>query len=78
MRENWTRWWGDDPPYHTALAAQVATVFKGEALRGLLLNAYAFGTVATIALYAAIAAFIAAGLMMVLSALGLLHIRRAN
>ena len=25
------------------LAAQVATVFKGETLRGLLLNAYAFG-----------------------------------
>ena len=39
------------------LAAQVDTVFKGEALRGLLLNAYAFGTMAAIA---AIAAFIAA------------------
>jgi hypothetical protein len=63
-------------PTNTALAAKVNTAFKGETLRGLLLNAYAFGTMATIALFAAIAAFIAAGLMLVLSALGVLHIRR--
>jgi hypothetical protein len=62
-------------PTNTALAAQVETVFKGETLRGLLLNAYAFGTMATIALIAAIAAFVAAGLMLVLSALGLVHLR---
>src|ERR1017187_6533016 len=30
-------------PKNTALAAQVQTVFRGETLRGLLLNAYAFG-----------------------------------
>jgi len=65
-------------PNNTALAAQVATVFKGETLRGLLLNAYAFGTMATIAFIAAIAAFIAAGLMLVLTALGMLHIRRTR
>ena len=46
-------------PDNTELAAQVATVFKGETLRGLLLNAYAFGTMGTIAGIAAIAAFIA-------------------
>jgi hypothetical protein len=63
-------------PKNAALAAQVETVFKGETLRGLLLNAYAFGTMATIALIAAIAAFVAAGLMLVLSGLGMLHIRR--
>jgi hypothetical protein len=63
-------------PTNTTLAAQVNTAFKGETLRGLLLNAYAFGTMATIALIAAIAAFVAAGLMLVLSALGMLHIRR--
>jgi hypothetical protein len=63
-------------PTDTTLAATVNTVFKGETLRGLLLNAYAFGTMATIALIAAIAAFVAAGLMLVLSALGMLHIRR--
>jgi hypothetical protein len=53
-------------------------MFKGETLRGLLLNAYAFGTMATIALIAAIAAFIAAGFMLVLSALGMVHIRRSK
>ncbi len=63
-------------PTNTKLAAVVATMFKGETLRGLLLNAYAFGTMATIAGIAAIAAFIAAALMLALSVLGLLHIRR--
>ncbi len=63
-------------PTDTALAAQVNTVFKGETLRGLLLNAYAFGTMATIAGIAAIAAFVAAALMLVLAALGLVHGRR--
>jgi hypothetical protein len=65
-------------PTNTALAGTVNTVFKGETLRGLLLNAYAFGTMATIAGIAAIAAFIAAALMLVLSAFGLLHIRRSR
>jgi hypothetical protein len=63
-------------PTNTVLAGEVATVFKGETLRGLLLNAYAFGTMATIALIAAIAAFVAAALMLVLSALGIRHIRQ--
>jgi hypothetical protein len=65
-------------PTNTVLAGQVATVFKGETLRGLLLNAYAFGTMATIALIAAIAVFVAAGLMLVLSALGMVHIRKTR
>jgi len=63
-------------PTNTKLAAQVDTVFKGETLRGLLLNAYAFGTMGMIAGIAAIAAFIAAGIMLVLGALGLMHARR--
>src|SRR5580700_5638925 len=63
-------------PKNTVLAAQVATVFKGETLRGLLLNAYAFGTVGTIAGIAAIAAFIAAAVMLLLSGFGLIHARR--
>jgi len=63
-------------PTNTKLAGQVETMFKGETLRGLLLNAYAFGTMATIAGIAAIAAFIASGLMLILSALGLWHARR--
>ncbi len=65
-------------PTDTALAAQVATVFKGETLRGLLLNAYAFGTMGTIAGIAAIAAFIAAAVMLLLSGLGLIHARRTT
>ena len=63
-------------PTDTKLTATVNTVFKGETLRGLLLNAYAFGTMATIAGFAAIAAFIAAAVMLVLGGLGLWHARR--
>ncbi len=65
-------------PTNTKLAATVDTMFKGETLRGLLLNAYAFGTMATIALIAAIAAFVGAGLMLILAALGMLHIRKTR
>jgi hypothetical protein len=65
-------------PANAKLAAQVDTVFKGETLRGLLLNAYAFGTMGTIAGIAAIAAFIAAAVMLVLGALGLVHARRTD
>jgi hypothetical protein len=54
------------------------TVFKGETLRGLLLNAYAFGTMGRIAGLAAIAAFIGAGLLLILSVLGLVHARRID
>jgi hypothetical protein len=65
-------------PTNTKLAATANTVFKGETLRGLLLNAYAFGTMGMIAGIAAIAAFIAAGLMLVLGGLGLWHGRRVR
>ena len=63
-------------PGNAKLALQVNTVFKGETLRGLLLNAYAFGTMGMIAGLAAIAAFIAAAVMLVLGGLGLMHARR--
>ena len=63
-------------PTNTKLAATAATLFKGETLRGLLLNAYAFATMGTIAGIAAIAAFIAAAVMLILGALGLMHARR--
>ncbi len=56
----------------------VATVFKGETLRGLLLNAYAFWMMGQIALYAAIAAFVGAGLFAVLAALGFVHRGRVS
>lgn len=65
-------------PNDTALAAKVNTMFKGETLRGLLLNAYAFGTMATIAGIAAIVSFVAAGGLILLSLLGLWHSSRAK
>jgi hypothetical protein len=65
-------------PTNTKLAAQVNEVFKGETLRGLLLNAYAFGTMATIAGIAAIVAFAAAAALLVLSGLGLYHSRKVS
>jgi len=63
-------------PTNTKLAAQVQTMFRGETLRGLLLNAYAFGKMGTIAGIASIAAFISAGFMLILGGLGLWHARR--
>jgi hypothetical protein len=65
-------------PDDAKLQGQVATMFKGETLRGLLLNAYAFGTMGTIAGIAALAAFIAAAVMLVLGGLGLWHSRRVS
>ncbi len=49
------------------------SLFMGSTLRGLLLNAYAFGTMGTIAMYAAYAAFGGAALLFVLGLLGLRH-----
>jgi hypothetical protein len=63
-------------PANLKLAKTVETVFRGTTLRGLLLNAYAFWEIAQILLAAAIGAFIAGGLMLVLAILGFLHLRR--
>jgi hypothetical protein len=63
-------------PTNTALAAQVETVFKGTALRSMLLEAYGFWQLGEIALIAAIASYIAAGLMLILSIFGFVHLRR--
>lgn len=59
-----------------AVSGQRNTLFKGETLRGLLLSAYAWSTVRTIAGIAAIGAFIAAALTAVLVGLGLNHHRK--
>ena len=48
------------------ITAQRNTLFRGETLRGLLLSAYAWSTVGSIAGIAAIGAFVAAGLMAIL------------
>ena len=65
-------------PGDTKLAGTVETMFKGETLRGLLLNAYAFGTMGVIAGIAAIGAFIGAAVMLILSLLGFAHLRRVS
>ncbi|MCU1399888.1 MAG: hypothetical protein JWN62_2997 [Acidimicrobiales bacterium] len=58
------------------ITGQRNTLFKGETLRGLLLSAYAWSTVGTIAGIAAIGAFIAAAIMAILSGLGVIHHRK--
>ena len=50
----------------------------GNTLRGLLLYGYAFATMGAIALYAAIASFGGALVLLVLSVLGMRHARRAE
>ena len=63
-------------PTNTALAGQVETVFRGETLRGLLLNAYGFWQMGQIMLIGAFVAFAGAVLMLLLSGFGYLHLRR--
>lgn len=65
-------------PSNTALQSQVDTIFKGTMLRGSLLNAYGYWFFGQIALFAAIGAFVAAALMLVLTLLGLRHYRRVD
>jgi hypothetical protein len=49
------------------------TVFKGETLRGLLLTSYGFSEFGNKASQAAIVAYLATGLLLILSIFGLLH-----
>jgi len=59
------------------VTAQRNTLFKGETLRGLLLSTFAWSTIGRIAGIAATAAFVGAGVMLVLVVLGAVHRRRA-
>jgi hypothetical protein len=52
------------------------TLFMGNTLRGMLLEAYAFGTMGSIAGYGAIAALVGALVMLTLTFAGFMHIRR--
>ena len=52
------------------------TLFQGNTLRGMLLEAFAFGTMGVIAGYAAIAALVGGVLFLLLGIAGLMHIRR--
>jgi hypothetical protein len=60
----------------TKKAAIVETVFKGQSLRGMLLNAYAFWQLGQIAAISALAALAGSIMMLLLSIAGLIHIRR--
>ena len=52
------------------------SLFMGNTLRGMLLQAYAFGTLGVIAGYAAIASLIGGIIFLLLGIAGLMHIRR--
>ena len=57
-------------PSNKALATEAQTLFQGETLRGTLLTAYAFWMFGQIAEWSAIAMFIGAALMLILTILG--------
>jgi len=65
-------------PTNTVLQKQVQSLFQGQTLRGLLLEAYGFWKIGQIAFLAAIASFILAGVMLILSAVGFAHVRRVS
>jgi hypothetical protein len=67
----------DDDPAKAELDAKVQTLFRGETLRSILLNAYGWWTVATIALWAGVAMLIAGAALGILSILGFRHARKA-
>lgn len=61
-----------------AVTADRDTVFKGETLRGMLLNAFAFWKVGQIAKIAMFASFALAGVMTILTIMGFWHLRRVS
>src|SRR5215471_19643855 len=63
-------------PNNAKYAAEDATLFKGNSLRGMLLSAYGFWKIGQIVLIAAFAAFIGAALLLILSFAGIWHLRR--
>jgi hypothetical protein len=65
-------------PDNAELQGLVQTSFRGETLRGLLLNAYAFWKMGQVALYAAWIAVSAGALLVLLSMLGLVHAKRTS
>lgn len=58
------------------ISEQRETIFRGEMLRGALLNTYAWSTVGRIAGLAAIAAFVTGAVMALLTVAGALHTKR--
>ncbi len=60
------------------LMGQRQTLFMGETLKGLLLNAFAFWQVGQIAMYASIASLIGGILMLILTVMGYTHLRSTS
>lgn len=65
-------------PTNTTLENKVQTVFRGETLRGMLLNAYAFDTMASVAYLTGVGALIASVFLFVLASLGFYHAGRVK
>ena len=66
------------PKAAAELQGQADTLFKGETLRAILLNAYGWWTVGQITLWAGIGAVIAGLLLAVFVGLGFFHARKAR
>lgn len=67
---------GLDPKVAADLSVKADTLFKGETLRSIMLNAYGWWTVATIALYAGYVLVGAGIVLLVLAILGFVHASR--
>jgi len=63
----------ENDPARAELDAKVQTLFRGETLRSILLNAYGWWTVATITLWAGVTAIAAGILLGILAILGFRH-----
>ena len=68
---------GLDPKTAADLQIKADTLFKGETLRSILLNAYGWWTVATIALFVGFLLIAAGVVLAILSVLGFRHARRS-
>jgi hypothetical protein len=68
---------GLDPATAADLQVKADTLFKGETLRSILLNAYGWWTVATIALYVGAALVVSGIVLAILAFLGFRHARRS-
>jgi hypothetical protein len=69
---------GLDPDVAAELQGKADTLFKGETLRSILLNAYGWWTVATIALFAGYAMVAMGLILMALALLGFRHAKRTG
>jgi hypothetical protein len=69
---------GADPAAVKELGDLRQSLFMGSTLRGLLLYGYAFGTMGKIAGIAAVAAYVGAGVLLLLGLLGLRHAKTAR